>query len=327
MFLRRARRPVPRPGKPDAAMPNPETSEADAWLAGMRQYRAGMEMLHRRLAELMREQYDVEITRDEIAGVRVDVVVPGRGISERNRGRVLVNLHGGAFVGGGEFCGVVESIPLAAIGQIPIVCVDYRQGWEHTFPAASEDVAAVYRMLLVDHAPSNVGIFGYSAGGLLTAQSIAWFLAHDLPVPGAAAVCSAGGGSFGGDAAFVAPGLMGESAIREPGGGGMGTQFGYLAATDERDPLVSPSGSPATLAGFPPTLVLSGTRSFDLSAALALHRGLVRAGATTELHVWEGMWHCFPYNSIMPEAEDAFATLLAFFDRYLDHTANQGGTG
>jgi hypothetical protein len=30
------------------------------------------------------------------------------------------------------------------------------------------------------------------------------------------------------------------------------------------------------------------------------------------------MWHCFPYNSIMPEADDAFATLLAFFDRHLD---------
>jgi monoterpene epsilon-lactone hydrolase len=312
VFLRRAARPVPRPGKAE-----PGLSEEEAWLAAMQQYRAGMETLHRRLSELMREQYEVEITPDEIGGVPVDVVMPRAGVSERNRDRVLVNLHGGAFVGGGEYCGIVESIPLAAIGRIRIVCVDYRQGWEHRFPAASEDVASVYRALLADHAPGAIGIFGYSAGGILTAQSLAWFLDKGVPLPGAVAVCSAGGGSLSGDAAYFAPGLMGESAIREPGGGAMGNRFGYLAGTDPNDPLVSPVSSSDTLAAFPPTLVLSGTRSFDLSAAVTLHRGLVRAGATTELHVWDGMWHCFPYNSIMPEADDAFATILRFFDGHL----------
>jgi monoterpene epsilon-lactone hydrolase len=63
--------------------------------------------------------------------------------------------------------------------------------------------------------------------------------------------------------------------------------------------------------------VLSGTRSFDLSGAVSTHRALLRARAISELHVWEGMWHCFPYNHRMPEAVDAFATIAHFFDRHL----------
>src|SRR3546814_12008018 len=84
-------------------------------------------------------------------------------------------------------------MPIAAIGRIKVISVDYRQGPDFTFPAASEDVAAVYRELIMQYDPRNIGIYGCSAGGLLTAQSGAWLIDKKLPLPGARALLCEGG--------------------------------------------------------------------------------------------------------------------------------------
>src|SRR5690606_32248474 len=97
--------------------------------------------------------FPADIRSDQLGGVRVQVAEPPGGAPAA--ASVLINLHGGAFVGGAEFCGLVEAAPLAYLGGFPIVCVDYRQGWEHRFPAASEDVEAVYRALLDRYAPER----------------------------------------------------------------------------------------------------------------------------------------------------------------------------
>ncbi len=49
------------------------------------------------------------------------------------------------------------------------------------------------------------------------------------------------------------------------------------------DPLVYPLGSDDVTARFPPTLLISGTRSFEFSAALDSHDALTRAGVETSL--------------------------------------------
>jgi acetyl esterase/lipase len=74
------------------------------------------------------------------------------------------------------------------VGRIKVVAVDYRLGPENRFPAASEDVTNVYRELLKTYRPENIGIFGCSAGGMLSGQAIPWFLKEHLPLPGAIGV-------------------------------------------------------------------------------------------------------------------------------------------
>src|SRR5207249_3527017 len=139
------------------------------------------------------------------AGVYTDIVTPKGGIAPANRQRVLIDVHGGGFVIGARVSGLLEAVPIAAIGKIKVITVDYRMAPEHKFPAASEDVAAVYKELLKELKPQNIGIYGCSAGGMLTAQAIAWFQKEKLPIPGAIAILCAGGAEFGGDSSFLWP--------------------------------------------------------------------------------------------------------------------------
>jgi monoterpene epsilon-lactone hydrolase len=51
------------------------------------------------------------------------------------------------------------------------------------------------------------------------------------------------------------------------------------------DPLVSPANSPALLAKFPPTLLITGTRDFTMRPVIQSRRLLSAAGVDAELHV------------------------------------------
>ena len=259
----------------------------------------------------------------QIGGVHVYDYAPAAGIVPGNRNRVLINLHGGGFSGCFPGCAELESIPLTTLGRIRVVSVDYREGPEHRFPAASEDVAAVYRALLKRYPARNIGIYGCSAGGMLTGMSMAWFQTHGLPRPGAIGIFCAGttmsGFGFGGDADFVtAP--LGEARPAPawpPADPSTASRLPYFAGTDPKDPLVSPGSSDSVIRQFPPTLVITASRGFEFSAAVHAHSQMVRLGVDADLHVWEGLFHGFFYNADVPESREAYDVMLRFFDRHL----------
>ena len=288
--------------------------------------------------------YPTDRQDTKVAGVHVYVYTPKQGIDPKNKNRVLINLHGGGFSGCWPGCAELESIPIAGSGRIEVVAVDYRQGPDNRFPAASEDVESVYKELLKTHPAQNIGIFGCSAGGMLTAMSIAWFDKQKLPMPGAIGIfCSGvgGGGMGGGDAAYTAtplgemrmtrpfppggrggPGGGGPADGRGPAGGrgpaaGRGGPGGYLSGTDPNDPLVSPVNSPQLLAKFPPTLMITATRGMELSGAIYGHAQLVKAGVDARLNVFEGLFHGFFYNPDVPESQDCYSLVVKYFDRQL----------
>jgi epsilon-lactone hydrolase len=265
-------------------------------------------------AERMRKLYAVDITPTKIAGVAVDIVAPAGGRSDARR--VLINLHGGAFLWGAGSGGLVESIPVANLSGIKVVSVDYRQGPESVFPAASEDVESVYRTLLKDHRADEIGIYGCSAGGILTAETVAWLASKRLPIPGAIGIFCAGVVDMQGDSAFVGPMLMGENVPTAPMSVGA---LPYFKGTDTTNPLVMPGTSPGVLAGFPPTLLISGTRDFAMSSVLRTDDLLTQAGVSTELHVWDGMWHSFFSDPELPESKAAYRVMARFFKRHLGH--------
>ncbi|MFN7180294.1 alpha/beta hydrolase [Hyphomonas sp.] len=260
----------------------------------------------------------------EIAGVRVYDYTPAGGVPAENAKRVLINLHGGGFINCWPACAELESMPVTHLGGFRVISPEYRQGPDHKFPAASEDVAAVYTELLKSYPAANIGIFGCSAGGMLTGMSLAWFQKHGLPTPGAAGIYCAGNtppipSYFGGDAVFTAT-AAGEGRFFAPPRGAeapVRSRIGYLADEDPYNPLIAPAVSDDVLAAFPPTQFITGTRSFDLSSAVYTHSKLVRLGVKADLHVWEGMFHGFYTNPDVPESREAYDVMVRFFDTHL----------
>jgi epsilon-lactone hydrolase len=144
-----------------------------------------------------RELFPATTQDGKVGGVHAITYEPKAGIAPENRDKVLINLHGGGFSGCWLGCAELESRPIAHLGRIKVVSLDYRQSPDHQFPAASEDVAAAYRELLKTYKPENIGIYGCSAGGMLTAMAVAWFQQHDLPRPGAIGILCAGAAPTG----------------------------------------------------------------------------------------------------------------------------------
>jgi epsilon-lactone hydrolase len=254
-------------------------------------------------------------TKDErIGGIHVYDFISATGVVGKNRNRVLINLHGGGFTGCWPGCAELESRPIASLMGIRVITIDYREGPNYKFPAASEDVAKVYQELLKHYKARNIGIYGCSAGGMLTAMSLAWFQTHNLPMPGADGIFCASAGKFGGDANYIAYPL-GEARI--PAVLTAQNHSGYFSDANMDDPLVTPTNSKAILAKFPPTLLITATRDFAMSGALDTNIQLSKAGVITELFVWDGLFHGFFYDSDIPESKDAFNIMIRFFDRYL----------
>ncbi len=138
--------------------------------------------------------------------------------------------------------------------------------------------------------------------------------------PGAIGIlCAGAAADFAGDAGYtgIALGEGRTPPAPPPKGAAPKPQTGYFANADPNDPLVSPNVSPATLKQFPPTLVITTTRGFDMSSAVYTHTQLVKAGVDAELHVWEGMFHGFFYNPDVPESREVFDVIATFFDRHL----------
>lgn len=282
--------------------------------APIEQSRAFYDRMNSDRAARMEKLYPVKIASTKIAGVPVDVVEPAQGVAAANRRRVLINLHGGAFLWGAHSGGLVEAIPIAGVGRVKVVTVDYRQGPEHVFPAATDDVVAVYRELLKQYAPANVGIYGCSAGGVLTGETVARIIHDKLPVPGAIGMFCAALTDLDGDSAYMAPPLNGKAIPQHPL---RLDDLPYFKGASAADPLVLPANSPAILAKFPPTLLVSGTRDMALSAVIRSQTLLDRAGVDVELRLWEGMWHSFFSDPELPESKDAYRVIWRFFDRRL----------
>jgi len=282
-------------------------------------YRARQDEIMNWFLKPIRDRYPANVEHKTIAGVYTDVVTPQGGVAPKNKNRVLLNVHGGGFVSGARTAALVESIPIASVEKIKVITIDYRMGPEYKFPAASEDVAAVYREILKEYQPQHVGLYGCSAGGMLTGMSIAWLQKVHLPNPSAIGVlCASIGDLGGGDASYLTGPLNG---FTMPGGrrGSEETQFrpAYLSNVDPKDPLAYPINSPTLVATFPPTLLVTSTRGLEYSSAINSHNALVRAGVDAELHVWDGLPHAFWYNSDLPESRQVYDVIARFFDRHL----------
>jgi len=268
-----------------------------------------------RLAE-MRAHFRTGTQRTIIGGVSVDLVTPAEGIPSHNAHRILINVHGGAFLWGAGSGALVEAIPIAATMHVKVVTVDYRLAPEHHYPAASQDITAVYAALLKDYTPGNIGIYGCSAGGIIAAQSIAWIKKEGLPRPGALGTFCGTGSSYQGDSAYLSDPLT-SGAARKEAELPRTLATSYMEGIAPDDPVAYPLISDKQLAGFPPVLQIAGSRDFAASILTWQHRRLSGLGVASDLQIFDGLGHAFFMWPDMPESLEAYRLIAHFFDRHL----------
>ncbi len=281
----------------------PERSLAER-RAGTDRFRVG------RAAEA-RKLFPVNVEEKTIGGVRCDVITPLT-IPAEKRNLVLINVHGGGF--NSDSGSLVEGIPISNLTRTAVVSVYYRLAPEHPFPAAVDDTVTVYKELLKTYKPENMGLFGTSAGAILTGE-VAVRLRHDgLPLPAALGIFS-GTGDFSqpGDSRAIFT-LRGFDGHLDPPSKEY-VADSYAGNTNPKDPVLSPLY--ADLHGFPPTLFITSTRDILLSGTTILHRAFIRAGVDAQLVVFEALPHAFWYDYHLPETTEALDIMAKFFDKKL----------
>jgi acetyl esterase/lipase len=260
------------------------------------------------------KQYPVTIKETTIAGVKVDSITPLQ-VPQENLHRVLINLHGGGF--NSDSGSRIEGDPIANLAKIRVVSVYYRLAPEYPFPAAVDDVVAVYKDLLKTYKPKSIGIFGTSAGGILTCEVAVKLKQLGLPLPGAMAILSAlGDFSRVSDSKqlFTLDGLPGSLKPTDPA---HLPDDQYVGKTDRRDPVLSPLF--ADLKGMPPTLFVSGTRDLLLGDTSTMHRAMLHAGVDARLVVFEALPHAFWYHFEFPETREALQLTADFLAGKVAH--------
>jgi acetyl esterase/lipase len=223
--------------------------------------------------------------------------------------RVLLDIHGGAWVvGGGDLCKMTGIRAAAAVGA-RTWSVDYRMPPDHPFPTPLEDCIAAYRMLLEERRPKEVIVRGASAGGNLAAAVVLRARADGLPLPAAVLINT---GAFdltaSGDSWQTNQGL--DNVLDASAAASVEL---YSGGTDLRDPYMSPLFG--DLSGFPPTILLTGTRDMLLSDNVRMHRALRAAGVDAELHVWEAAGHG-GFLGMAPEDADRSGEMRRFAEKH-----------
>jgi acetyl esterase/lipase len=229
-------------------------------------------------------------------------------------GKLLLYLHGGAYVMGN--CATHRQLVsyLAKYSGVKALLPEYRLAPEHPFPAAVEDAVGLYRWLLANGYPAqNIVIAGDSAGGGLTMATLLSLREAGDPLPAAACLLSP----------WLDLAATGESmttrAKKDPWfqPEDMPIVAAYYCNEDElRNPLVSPVY--ADLSGLPPLYIQVGQDEILLSDSTRAAEKVKAAGGDVAIEIWPGMWHVFQaFLHQMPESKKAVKKIGKFVRRFL----------
>jgi acetyl esterase/lipase len=241
--------------------------------------------------------------------VKGEWIVP-EGASENES--VVYYLHGGGYISGSAKTNRPVTIPLARRLKRRVYSLDYRLAPEHHFPAGLDDAVSGYRWLLSTGInPGNISIAGDSAGGGMTLALAMRLRDGGDPLP-ACLVClspwtdmTGSGESITGnserDPMFVAEDIARYASA-------------YLGSGSHRDPLASPLLG--DLAGLPPLLLQVGRNEVLLDDARAVHAKVVAAGGSSELQIFDGVFHGWHFGApFVPEAKESLEKITQFIAR------------
>lgn len=237
-------------------------------------------------------------------------------------GKLLIYLHGGAFLAGSPASHRHLAAKIAVETGLTTWLMDYRLAPEAPFPAAVDDAMAAYQHALDSGiGPVDVVLAGDSAGAGLCLLLMLRLRDEGLPLPAAAALLSpwvdltCSGDTYRTNAHL-------DPLISRHGMQQAATIFLAGRASPE-----SPTASPlfADLSGLPPLLIQVGGDETLLDDSRALASRATLSGVDVRLecspmmvHVWHLFWPS------LSEARDAIAELSTFLVSKLEKPLEAG---
>lgn len=243
------------------------------------------------------------------ASVEALEVVPSQLID----GKVLLYLHGGAFIFGSPNAYSAMIGTLAARLSVRAIIPKYRRAPEHPFPAAFDDVRSAWDGLRNSGLPAEqIVIGGDSAGGALTLSLLGQLLKEGADLP-AGVFCFSpltdmryASESFRSNA---------KSDVVLAVEGAQITAEMYLKGMDATDPRVSPLF--AEFAGAPPVWITAGDTEILLDDSRTVTRNMRSSGVNVTYLEEHDLPHVWPlFHNILPEARRTL-DLLADWVRQL----------
>jgi acetyl esterase/lipase len=234
---------------------------------------------------------------------------------------LVLYFHGGGFVMGNALShrGIVGNF-VKHLG-VKALTFDYRLAPENPAPAAAYDGAEVYQYVLgLGYRPEHIVFAGDSAGGGIALSTLLKLKDDGAPLP---AACIAFSPCT--DATLSGPSLktrLGKDPCTPKGANETYLAY-YVGNGDAKHPYASPLLG--DLKGLPPIMIQVGDAETLLDDSVRFAKRAGEAGVEIRLHIWDGLFHCFPLLSPMfREATQAMEEVRTFVREKLAQASSCG---
>ncbi|WP_279582895.1 alpha/beta hydrolase [Fodinicola feengrottensis] len=243
--------------------------------------------------------------------------MPGQWITATDRvptpeDGVTIYVHGGGFSISNPPLELVMAQRLSEATGRPAFAVDYRLAPAHPFPAAIDDVVAVYRSLCDQGVPAErILLVGESAGGTLVLSILLVLAAAGDALPGGVISVSPVT-DFVGDSPSIKAN-EGRDVINPAMLGPIATQ--YLAGA--RPDVAPQSPIYGELGGLSPILLAVGADELLLDDSRRFAAAAEAAGTPVTLDIYQGLPHVF-HAAVLVPAADQLTVATTYLRRVAD---------
>ena len=272
--------------------------------------RAQMERSAARFPVSMR---GINLHEDSIPGPGGPIPAEWLSAGRADRRRVLIYLHGGAYIMGSPRTHRMITVALARMTGMRVLVPEFRLAPEHPVPAAVDDAVAVYSWLLAQgYLPENIAFVGESSGGGQCFGALVALTRRGFPPPACIVAFSP----------WVDLTLSGASVVSNAGRECMlpaerATEVAayYLGDSDPADPVTSPLFDEGAA---PPTLIQASRAEILLDDAVRMADRLDRCGSDVTLELWDKTPHAWQFFAgLIPESKDALTKAVTFLNRHV----------
>lgn len=243
---------------------------------------------------------EVDYIETKAEGIPIMWAIPHGAAADR----VLLCSHGGGYVVGSIYSHRKLFGHIAKAVGCHALIVDYRLAPEHPHPAPVDDMATIYKWLIIEKGidPSKIALTGDSAGGALALTTIVRIQELGLPLPAATMPMSPWAG-YDVSGQTYDSNKDRDALVSRDTTNLMGPMF-IGSSGNPKDPTANPLY--IDYSGFPPIYLQVGDAETLLDDSRRIAEKSKKAGVDVKIDIFPEMQHVFQFLAgSAPEADDA----------------------